>query len=846
MLPSTSNNKRGVKRKATVTESSSLNQLTEEDEFNLLYNDDPFSWNLSTTKKIHRPPSGAGENINDPVIIDDETDMIDTSDEDDLEELIEENDDQFDDDDDDFEEFSTTDEESASDSDDNESSDAHNYKHTLEAMKFIINHKILPSGFKLQGNKQVLYLFVLKKDGNARLPNDQRHRYLPFCTPSYSFAWIHCKTWKNSQGVYEKYYRSNLVPFRAIHDPQKKMKLYIEQEMREEVIECDKQLNHMTCLSTRVQLHSSNNRNINNHLNGSREKYQYQYRPIPNPPGGKLIIQPSQELIGKWKDKFKEDFPDEDLIYEFKSSNQEASLKINHLDPSEHNDNENESVKLISNNVARLFLTGHIEKWLNNRSNKQKSKTLKMRFNQHGLAHIEWLKEQFPQIDDICTYVFNTVNSKSRKKKKKNGFLESEETFLSGLSIFLNYAIFVLNKLLIPEDFFQYFLDTTILDSYLFALNDDEQLQYLSPNTRRRKVEALSIVLNYLSQTRSLIHNFDIGSKLMEAKSTVNTYYTKTNKERDEWLAMTHAMSHLQRYGKYMTPNNFWKCIKRSYHIILAWTKMFYSEQFTQEQKLKLVTSKGNQFMENFIFWFSMYTYANRAQVYYQSLMKDVKCFEFKDPVTQEQYYQFYFIFDTVRNAQKMHRTPDEACFPLGIANCLLIHFYTEFLPIYIDSHDHEKLALAYTPSKTPITIHNSRGKGFRELLKRVTKEHGKVALNNQLIRTHYNSHIKDLKNLSAKDLVILDKGMNHSRITADKHYRIFQQPSTENGNSIIDNQINDKNYSTIHHKEFQKRFITNLLDMNLTESEILHLEHFVEFLKSKRTSSNHDEIEYE
>jgi len=57
---------------------------------------------------------------------------------------------------------------------------------------------------------------------------------------------------------------------------------------------------------------------------------------------------------------------------------------------------------------------------------------------------MKWLQKKFPQIGTICKYRFVDTNSKAKSKKKINGFVESEEIFLSSLNMYLNYAMFVL------------------------------------------------------------------------------------------------------------------------------------------------------------------------------------------------------------------------------------------------------------------------------------------------------------------------------------------------------------------------------------------------------------------
>ena len=203
-----------------------------------------------------------------------------------------------------------------------------------------------------------------------------------------------------------------------------------------------------------------------------------------------------------------------------------------------------------------------------------------------------------------------------------------------------------------------------------------------------------------------------------------------------------------------MSKDRFWKTIERSYHICLAWTNWYYFADRTAKQKKKFIKNNGQQFMDNFTFWMFVYSYSNRSQVYYQSMA--IKVYKFKNPATGEVYYQYYFMFDTLRNFEKMHRAPDEAFFGLGVANNLLVAFYHEFLPCYVGAST-ETLALAYSPK-------NSSGKGFTAIIKRITLQHGGVELNNQFFRTHYNSHIKDMSDLTEKEKCILDKVMNHSR----------------------------------------------------------------------------------
>ena len=195
-------------------------------------------------------------------------------------------------------------------------------------------------------------------------------------------------------------------------------------------------------------------------------------------------------------------------------------------------------------------------------------------------------------------------------------------------------------------------------------------------------------------------------------------------------------------------------------------------------------------------------------------------------------------MFDTVRNFEKMHRAPDEAFFGLGVANNLLVAFYHEFLPIYVGQST-ETLALAYSPKMAPITIKNSRGKGFTAIIKRITLEHGGVELNNQLFRTHYNSHIKDMSDLTEKEKCILDKGMNHSRITADKHYCILQQTSSLNGNSILDRQLMNGNQTS---NNSDAEFISKVFDnmkRQCTRAETEILESYFSYLMSKRNTTN-------
>jgi len=84
-----------------------------------------------------------------------------------------------------------------------------------------------------------------------------------------------------------------------------------------------------------------------------------------------------------------------------------------------------------------------------------------------------------------------------------------------------------------------------ILKQYCSALEDVGQFKYESPNTRRRKLEAISTVLNYFLENENVNDELIFHGKMKHAKNYINSEYKKTSSMRDQWLSQQHSQSKL-------------------------------------------------------------------------------------------------------------------------------------------------------------------------------------------------------------------------------------------------------------------------------------------------------------
>ena len=444
-----------------------------------------------------------------------------------------------------------------------------------------------------------------------------------------------------------KFYRDVLAPYRTAKSSRNSLasenssrlkrnellNYFIEEEYKSEIEINERILGDTTIINDqhleRADLHPSEE------LQSQRLAERTQNQVIPDPPGSEKVLNITDVELILWKQEFLEQFPNDSLKFEIKTGGTEATLK----EPEEELPPIVPTQTRVANKSARMYLSAHVKNWLSDKRNQVLAKKWKFKSNQWGCAHMDWLKKRFPQIGIICQYRFVDTNVRAKNKKKVNGFVESEETFLSSLGTYLNYAMFVLNKIHARKDFFKYFTDVTYLKSYCNALEDIDRLKYESPNTRRRKLEAIATVLNYLSENDSINHELTFQGKVRHAKIYLNGVYKRTNSTRDQWLNEQHSQSKLEQFGKYMNKDRFWTTIQKSYHICLAWTKWYFYSDKTSQQKKKFIKKNGQQFMDNFTFWLFVYSYSNRSQVYYQSMAKDVKPYKFKNPVTGDVYY---------------------------------------------------------------------------------------------------------------------------------------------------------------------------------------------------------------
>ncbi|KAG2379174.1 hypothetical protein C9374_007812 [Naegleria lovaniensis] len=454
------------------------------------------------------------------------------------------------------------------------------YKSTLfTAMDYIVQNNLQPLGFKMIG-LQVHYLFAITREESSFVYAKSK---LPVYTPSYFYVWIQAGLIRNRQGKYEKYYRNVMVNFRKKNLHFAEDGLFIKKEFRSEITKRDKQLGLLHIINDDQEGSSRDKSNINRKIASKRKSYQSQFEHAYTPSNG-VLVDDTTNLVETWKAQFQREFDSSMLLYHFEDDGGPASLK----EEDKQKKTNTVSNKMTSNNVARLYIIEHINGWIKDPANVRAKNSLKLDINSKtGLVSMEWFRSMYTQIDALCEYITTTgknVNKRSEESKEAR-----KERFLSGLSIFLNYTMFVQRIIYKSKEFFNYFLNINALKSFLSALSSEEELQYVSPNTRRRKIEVLATSLNYLLNNVTVSHEITFRGKVQSAKILVDRVYSETNKERESWLRKTHAMSHLSNFGKYMSAEMFWQTVKRSYHICLAWVNMFY---FSNQDKKEEIIQK--------------------------------------------------------------------------------------------------------------------------------------------------------------------------------------------------------------------------------------------------------------
>ena len=562
------------------------------------------------------------------------------------------------------------------------------------------------------------------------------------------------------------------------------------------------------------------------------QQYSKQYEIEPIPSGGTKITNITEGIRKELVDLFMTKFKDPSIDYKFLGRGNPLqitsgleSFVTKSLEPGD------KTRLTINNNSLVIFNAG-----IDDLVQQLKKQGIIAKYNKVGNLSAETIDKAWPEVLDARFDLFSVLSDKHRLKKETLGFNESEELFQANTSHFIHW-LFIVNKQLVKigrGSLLKFISDESVIGRYLIDLESIQVFGLKSPNTLRRKIETLKQWISFAKRIGYGIDNIANSHALQRVEFNLSDRYKLTNQKRNEWLQKTHSASFMDNYGILLGEDAFWKTIKGSFTAIKMWVLFWLDDSIPLHQKQRAIRTNGIHFHDNFVYWLISYTFSNRSQFYYQLDLSDLKLFEFLDH-EQNRFYQYYLISDPRKTFNKISRSPDENMFAMGIFNSMAILFAIEtFYPLYIGGDG--PFALAYTPSKSPITAKNSRGRGISQLLERVTKAYTGVGLKNQLFRVHYNSYMKSIPGLSERERIMIDRGMNHSKITADKHYTIMSGKQVSTGNTPLDNNIVEGNHSDKEVQNRKKRMIIGSIDIDsLTIQECEQLYSYSQVIISQR-----------
>lgn len=521
-------------------------------------------------------------------------------------------------------------------------------------------------------------------------------------------------------------------------------------------------------------------------------------------PFGSSIIKNQKEieaLLPEWINQFKTQYPNlkrEDVNYLIDA---EERLKHLHTGITDTAAEQYEYTPKLRNSSARQVLAACIRKFrLRNPTFFDDNNLVLSKGSE--IVNVISLQNMFPQIQELINSGYRTAGSDHLARLKQWGKNSSEDLLLRGLQTFLNYALFYKN--VYYKDLFQYLADNQLIRSYSNDLT--ELLRYRNVETIRKKIEAVGtsiyIRLKPVDSTHFIDYSDPLIVSLQVSKDIIykNPYYSK--KARSEHIFVSHSANVMKDNGQFMSVDQFWSCYAKSIDICTRWVYLWFCVNISMKEKKKIIRQHGQQFNCSFLYWFSLYTFAGRRQLYLQSILDDLVLTTNKN-YSGQTYQQWLFVVgygdrDTYRVIEKVKRDLKMTNYSLGIANNLVIYFYKYvFVPHFITKslrlkgnnpteYKYKRLPLFFSKRGNGLIYQLAdRNKIYTEMLKEFSLTFGGTKLTNQLLRTHYNSYCMQL-NLNEREKALLHAGMNHSAHTANQHYIIFNSVMAVNDGNVI------------------------------------------------------------